>query len=219
LNCDSRLLAKDRKQTLQGVRRQRHAARRGRSVGPRHMHEHGAASACHPRAGVVVDLNDEIVEVVGSPEAVAAVAGRASKRAVIPPVGGILAPGEVGGNAAGGQQGARVPVAIRPPPQADRPKSPARGGAVALEFVRPDAPSAEHHRQRQRAREQDALGRAARSGPHADQRKSASAHGTSPRIRAHEPIVEVPTGLLFYPRMLYFARVPFRGDADPGAEE
>jgi hypothetical protein len=26
-------------------------------------------------------------------------------------------------------------------------------------------------------------------------------------------------GLLFYPRMLYFARAPFRGDADPGAEE
>src|SRR5262249_26371578 len=27
------------------------------------------------------------------------------------------------------------------------------------------------------------------------------------------------TGLLFYPRMLYFARAPFRGDANPGAEE
>jgi hypothetical protein len=27
------------------------------------------------------------------------------------------------------------------------------------------------------------------------------------------------TGLLFYARMLYFARAPFRGDADPGAEE
>jgi len=27
------------------------------------------------------------------------------------------------------------------------------------------------------------------------------------------------TGLLFYARMLYFAQAPFRGDADPGAEE
>src|SRR5262249_56561913 len=99
---------------------------RRRSVGPRHMHEHGAASACHPGAAVVVDLDDEIVEVVSSPEAVAAVAGWASKRVVIPPVGGILAPGEVGGDAAGGQQGARMPMAICPPPQADRPKSPLR---------------------------------------------------------------------------------------------
>jgi len=27
------------------------------------------------------------------------------------------------------------------------------------------------------------------------------------------------TGLFFYPRMLYFAQTPFRGDAGPGAEE
>ena len=124
----------------------------------------------------MVDLDDEIVEVVGPPQAVAAVTGRASKRAVIPPVGGILAPGEVGGDAVGGQQRARVPVAIGPPPQADGPKSPPRGRAVALEFVGADTPSAEHDRQRERAREQDALGRAAWPGPHPDQRESAAAH-------------------------------------------
>ena len=147
------------------------------------MHEHGAASARHAGAGVVVDLDDEIVEVVGSPEAIAAVARRASKRVVIPPVGGILAPGEVGCDATGGQQGARMPVAIGPPPQADRPKSPPRGRPVALEFVGADTPSAEHHRQRQRSREQNALGRATRSGPHLDQRESAVAQATGLRNR------------------------------------
>ena len=147
------------------------------------MHEHGAASACHPGAGVVVDLNDEVVEVVGSPEAVAAGAGGASKPVVIPPVCGILAPGEVGSDATGGQQGARMPVAIGPPPQADGPKSPPRGRPVALEFVGADTPSAEHHRQRQRSREQNALGRATRSGPHLDQRESAVAHATGLRNR------------------------------------
>ena len=165
MNCDSRLRPKDRKQTSQVVRRERNAARGRRSVGPRHMHEHGAASACHPGAGVVVDFDDEIVEVVGPPKAVAAVGGCPSKRAVIPSVGGILAPGEVGGDAVGGQQRLRMPVAIGPPPQADQPKSAPRGRAVALEFVGADTPSAEHDRERQRTREQDALGRAARSGP------------------------------------------------------
>jgi len=183
------------------------------------MHEHGAASACHPGAGIVVDFDDEIVEVVGPPKAVAAVGGCPSKRSVIPPVGGIFAPGEVGGDAVGGQQRSRVPVAIGPPPQADQPKSAPRGRAVALEFVGADTPSAEHDRERQRTREQDALGRAARSGPHPDQRKSASAHGPSPRIRAHEPIVEVANRLALLPPNALFRATPFRGDADSGAEE
>src|SRR6516162_10030932 len=191
--------------------RERYASRRRRPVGPRHVHEDRAAPARHPGAGVVVDLDDEIVEVVLSPEAVAAVAGSASEGAVVPAVGGIFAPCEVGGDAARRQQGRRVPMAIGPPPQADRPKSPARGRAVALELVGADAPLAEHDRQRERPGEQDAPGRAARPRPHADQRKNAAAHGTNLRIRTHEPSVEVANRLALLP-----PNALFRASAVPG---
>src|SRR5439155_137113 len=93
------------------------------------------------------------------------------------------------------QRSPRSAIGWAAPQQADQPKSAPRGRAVALEFVGADAPSAEHDRERQRAREQNALGRAAWSGPHPDQRESAAAHGPSPRIRAHEPIVEVANRL------------------------
>src|SRR3981081_2170581 len=71
------------------------------------MYEHRAAAAGHPRAGVVVDLDDEIVEVVLPPKPVAWFSGRAAKGAVITSVSGILAPGDIAGNASQGQQGTR----------------------------------------------------------------------------------------------------------------
>src|SRR5262249_15408409 len=129
-------------------------------------------------------------------------------------VGGVFAPGEVGRDAASRQQGRGVRVAIGPPPQADRPKSPARGRAVALEFVGADAPSAEHDRQRERPREQDAPRRVARPGPYANQRKSAAAHRTSPRIRTHQPIVEVANRLALLP-----PNALFRANAVPGGTD
>jgi hypothetical protein len=183
MNCDSRLWPQHREQTLKVVRRERYASRRWRSVEPCHMHEDRAASTCYSGAGVVVDLDDKIVEVVVPPQAVAAFARRASKRAVVTAVGGIFAPGKAGDDAARGQQCSRVGMAIGSPPQADKPKPPARGRAVALEFVGADAPSAEHDRQRERPGEQDAPRPAARSSSHTDQGKGAAAHATSLRLR------------------------------------
>src|SRR5262249_43696151 len=83
--------------------------------------------------------------------------------------------------------------------------------AVALEFVGADTPSAEHHRQRERPRKQDAPGWAARPGPHADQRKSAAAHGTNLRIRTHEPSVQVANRLALLP-----PNALFRASGVPG---
>src|SRR5262249_3293423 len=140
-----------------------------------------------------------------------AVAGCASKRAVVAAVGGIFAPCEVGGDAARRQQGGGGPMAISPPPQADRPKSPARGRALPPEFFCAGTPPAQPDPPRERPREQDAPGRAARPRPHADQRKSAAAHGTSLRIRTHEPSVEVANRLALLP-----PNALFRASAVPG---
>src|SRR5262249_60128391 len=89
LNCDWRARPKPRQQTSEAVCRERHASRRRRSIGPRHVHEDRAATACHPGAGIVVDLDDEIVELVVAPEAGAPVPGGAPT-----PAGG--APGRGG---------------------------------------------------------------------------------------------------------------------------
>src|SRR5262245_19499149 len=112
-----------------------------------------------------------------SPKAVSAIAGRAVERAVVPAVDGIFAPGEGRADASGRQRCERPPMAVRPPPQAERPKSPARGCAIAFEFIGADAPAAEHDWQRPRSGEQDAKGPAAWPGSNADQRKNPPAHG------------------------------------------
>ena len=78
------------------------------------MQEHRAAAAGHPRAGIVVDLDDEIVEMVVPPQPVAWFSGRAAEGAVIAPVGGIFAPGNVTGNASDGQQCPRPRMPVRP---------------------------------------------------------------------------------------------------------
>src|SRR5262249_59988779 len=92
LNCDWRARPKPRQQTLEAVCRERHASRRRRSIGPRHVHEDRAATACHPGAGIVVDLDDEIVELVVAPEAGAARAGGAAQRGGVAGGGGGLCP-------------------------------------------------------------------------------------------------------------------------------
>src|SRR5262249_27857941 len=145
------------------------------------------------------------------PEAVAAVAGCASKRAGVPPGGGILAPGEGGGNAAGGQPRRPGGGAVGPPPQGGKAETPPPGGPRPPPFVWAGNPPAEHHRQCERPRKQDAPGWAARPGPHADQRKSAAAHGTNLRIRTHEPIVQVANRLALLP-----PNALFRASAVPG---
>ena len=57
------------------------------------MDEHGAATAGYPGPGVVVDLDDEVVEVVVAPEAIAWFIGRAAERPIVAPICRVLAPG------------------------------------------------------------------------------------------------------------------------------
>jgi hypothetical protein len=126
---------------LQVVGPERDTPRRWRPVGARQMQEYRAAAAGHARPGVVVDLDDEVVQMIFPPQPVAWFSGRAVEWPVISPVGGIFAPGDIAGNAPDRQQCARARVAVRPPPQAQEPKPAARSGPVALELVGPDAPA------------------------------------------------------------------------------
>src|SRR5262245_59840362 len=64
-------------------------------VRPGHVQEYGTAALSHPRAPIVVDLDDEVVEPVLAPQAIAWFIGRAAERTVIPAVRRVLAPGEV----------------------------------------------------------------------------------------------------------------------------
>src|SRR5262245_60412369 len=107
------------------------------------MHEDRATASGHPRTGIVVDLDDEVVEVVAAPQPVAWFIGRAPERPIIAAVRGIFAPGNIAGNALRRQQsfGPRRPV--RPPPQPPEPKPAPRRAAVALALVGADARAAE----------------------------------------------------------------------------
>ena len=117
-----------RQQPPQLSRPQRHAARRRAQIRPRHVHEHGAAAAGDARAGVVVDLDDEVVEPVVAPQPVAWFIGRAAERPVVAAVARVLAPGVVRRDPADRQQGARPRPAVGPPPQPQRAET-ARAGS------------------------------------------------------------------------------------------
>ena len=65
-------------QPAQRIGFERDAARGRREARPRHMDEHRAAAAGDARPGVVVELDDEVVEMVGAPQPVAGMARAAA---------------------------------------------------------------------------------------------------------------------------------------------
>src|SRR5262249_1459882 len=149
-----------------------------------------------PRAGVVVELDHEVVEAILPPQPVAGFRGGPPEWSIVAPVGGIFAPGEVGRDTLRGQQRARPRVAVGPPPQANEAVPPARGGAGAFVFVGADAAPSEHHRDGLRTREQDAPGRLRRPRANADEGERMAAQGAC----LHDRTVSSKwqTRLLFY---------------------
>ena len=98
------------------------------------MDKDRTAVAGDPRAGVVVDFDDEIVEPVSAPKAVAWFIGRPPERPIVAAVLRIFAPGILSHDRADGQQSARPRYAVCPPPQPNRMKLPCRRCAVAFPF-------------------------------------------------------------------------------------
>ena len=78
LNLDAGVRSQPREEAVQRGARQRDAAGRRRKSGPRHMDEHRAAAPGDARAGIVIELDQQVVELVAAGQAVAALAaGRA----------------------------------------------------------------------------------------------------------------------------------------------
>src|SRR5437667_4377847 len=117
--------------------RHRNAAGGRLKIVARQMQEHGAAAPCDAWTKVVIDRDDEIVEMVLAPQAVAAVVAVKPHRHVVMSVARILAPRIFGRDGADRQKGARLRVAVGAPPQLARVKYALRRPPVPLALVGP----------------------------------------------------------------------------------
>src|SRR4029453_16430734 len=105
LNQDSRIRSEPCQQEAQVGRREGDASRGRGTLWPRHMQEHRAPPAGNARPGIVIDLDDDVVQPVVPPEAVAWFIGRAAEWPIIAAVAGVLAPGDAAIDADCWQQG------------------------------------------------------------------------------------------------------------------
>src|SRR5262245_30946919 len=140
------------------------------------MQEHGAAAPGDPRAGVVVDLDNEIVEVVVTRQAVAARPALQANRLVVVPVGRVFAPGILGTDRPHGKMRFRADMAVGPPPQPRGKEDAAGGAAVALALVGLDAATTERNRYGPAISGEPAPAGVSRSGVNADHRQRPITH-------------------------------------------
>src|SRR4051812_49021835 len=130
------------------------------------MEEYRASVAGDPRAPIVIDFDNQIIEMVLADKAVPGIAGRQFDALVIAPVGRVLAPGVVRRNPPHGEpcRGLWPPFGV--PPDADEAETPTRRRAVAFPLVCQNTAAAERDRKNLRSgNEQPA---AARGGCGAD---------------------------------------------------
>ena len=163
--------------TSQSVSSQRNTTRGWGEPRPCDMHENSAAAAGDARPGVVVQLDDEVVEMVGALEPVARIIGVKPNRLIVMAVARVFAPAVAGTDGPQRQLRARPRAAIRPPPHPAQTKGAARCAAVAFALVRPDAAAAERHRQRQGPGHQPAPGALAGPCTHKDSIEGNFTHG------------------------------------------
>lgn len=173
-----------REHPAQGWQVECDASRGGGETRSRHVNEHCAAAACHPRAGVVIKLDDKIVQGVGPGETVGPAAGRHPNRPVVAAVGGILAPAVVCPNGAGRQERRRPGVPIGAPPQPHEAKPPARRAAVPLPFVGLDAAATQGGRQGKGTGNQPAPPGIPGLAPYRDAGQCSFLHCERPVVRA-----------------------------------
>src|SRR5262245_8919615 len=140
------------------------------------MQEYGAAAAGNAGARVVVDLDNEIVEVVLAPQAVARLAAFEPNRLVVMAVGRVFAPGILAADRAHRQKAFRADMAVGTPPQLPGMEGAAGGAAVALALVGPDAAPAERDRDGQISCRQPATAGVAGRGANADDRQRTITH-------------------------------------------
>jgi hypothetical protein len=140
------------------------------------VNEHCAASPGYPRPRIVIDFDDEVVKMIGTSQVVAGCIDGPLHRAIIPSIGGILAPGIIWRNAPDGEQGARRWTAVSSPPQSDQTKATARRCAIAFALIGLNAGSAERDRNVRGADREPALGPVSGAGTDKNVSHSYAAH-------------------------------------------
>jgi DNA-binding response OmpR family regulator len=146
------------------------------------MQKNRTATSDHPRPGIVVDLDHQVVQGILPPQPVAWFTGRAPERAVVAAVRGILAPRNVRVDPAHGEVRPRGGTAIGAPPQAQRPERPPRSRAVAFALVGENACASKHDRDRAAARNEHAVAAPARPRANANERVRAAARAGFHRV-------------------------------------
>lgn len=103
------------------------------------MEKYSAAAAGDPRPGIVINLDDEIVEMVVASKPVPGIALLQADRLVIAPVVRVFAPGILGANRSNGKEGVWPRMTVRAPPEPTRLEGAFWRTTIALTFVGQDA--------------------------------------------------------------------------------
>jgi len=140
------------------------------------MHEHGTAPASFSRPGVVVDLDEKVVERIVPPEPVSWLPGGPAKWAVVAPVGRILTPGHLRSDWPCREKRDRPRGAVGAPPEPQQPKTAARRCAVSFALVGTHSGAPQQDRHGKRAGQKNSTDSGARPDPHAYQRQRSRAH-------------------------------------------
>jgi hypothetical protein len=212
MNHNSRLWRQPFEQGSEAFWLQGDASRRRSKSHSGEVDEHGATAASDPRPGIVVNLHDEVVEMILPPQPIARRSIGTPNRPVVAPVGRVLAPGVRRANPSHRQTRAGPRAAVGPPPNAQRAEAAAWGCPVAFDFIRLDAAAPERHLQTQRPGDEPSPAPVSYPGRYRHPRKGASPMA-KPCCEHRGCVLPAMThlGLLFHPRMFYFAPCPDGG--------
>jgi hypothetical protein len=157
LNLDSRSSVETLQKPPQHSSFQGDAPCRWQKTLSRQMDEDGAAAPRHAWAGIMVDLDDQIVEVVRAPKPVSARSSGELDRPVVTSIGRVLAPPVVRPGNPDRQRRARPRASIRPPPDPDGMEDSARRRTVSFTLISQNAAAAKRDRNGQIAGKQPTL--------------------------------------------------------------
>jgi hypothetical protein len=170
---DPRFGPDPRQQPPEALRFQRNTTGRRAEARPRHVNEYSASPSGHPRSGVVVELDNQVIEMISPPKPIARLRAGALNRLIIPAIFRFFDPGVVACDTSHRKQGRWVRQPIGPPPQPHEPEYAAWRRSVALALVGRYAGEAEGNRDLHRTSRKPTARFGARSRPHPNHRELA----------------------------------------------
>jgi hypothetical protein len=167
---------------------------------PRHVNKYSAAAASHPWAGIVVKLDDEVIEPVLPPKTIAGNSVKDPNKAVIATVLGILAPAVMLADPADRQMCTGPGRPVGPPPEPHQPKTAAWRAAVTFAFVGKDAGASDRNPNLAASGHEPTLGPEPWPSPDVDGWEEAALHRIA-HIFGSRPGLKPSSRLLFCPRI------------------